>query len=91
MDSTEGVSPVKLKFVREAFPKSAIDLTEKMLCHDPRRRISAGGALEHPWLSDGNESEVGDQQMSLAEAEQGGVDAPIALEPSCWIHSEDDE
>ncbi|KAK0576796.1 hypothetical protein LWI29_023397 [Acer saccharum] len=32
---------------------SAKDLIRKMLARDPKKRITAAGALEHPWLKDG--------------------------------------
>ncbi|KAK3231902.1 hypothetical protein Dsin_003783 [Dipteronia sinensis] len=36
---------------------SAKDLIRKMLTMDPKKRISAAGALEHPWLKDGEKSD----------------------------------
>ncbi len=39
---------------RKKFPDAdplAIDLMEKMLQFDPRKRIDVHGALKHPWLA----------------------------------------
>ncbi|KAI9201295.1 hypothetical protein LWI28_021220 [Acer negundo] len=42
---------------------SAKDLIKKMLTRDPKRRITAAGALEHPWLKDG---EISDKPIDSA-------------------------
>jgi serine/threonine protein kinase len=34
----------------KGFSDDALDLIEKMLCFDPRKRITVDKALEHPWL-----------------------------------------
>lgn len=34
----------------KGFSDDALDLIEKMLCFDPRQRITVDEALEHPWL-----------------------------------------
>jgi serine/threonine protein kinase len=39
---------------KKKFPEAdalAIDLMEKMLQFDPRKRITVQGALKHPWLA----------------------------------------
>ncbi len=46
-------APQKVNF-RKKFPDAdplAIDLMEKMLQFDPRKRINVHAALKHPWLA----------------------------------------
>eukprot|EP00470_Lotharella_oceanica_P010878 CAMPEP_0170190702 /NCGR_PEP_ID=MMETSP0040_2-20121228/49930_1 /TAXON_ID=641309 /ORGANISM="Lotharella oceanica, Strain CCMP622" /LENGTH=414 /DNA_ID=CAMNT_0010438631 /DNA_START=46 /DNA_END=1290 /DNA_ORIENTATION=+ len=50
----------KLNFnykIWENISKEAIDLTSKLLEKDPRKRLTAKQALEHPWLKRGAKSE----------------------------------
>ncbi|RDX84294.1 Calcium-dependent protein kinase 29, partial [Mucuna pruriens] len=49
----------KLDMDREPWPSisdAAKDLVRKMLTYDPKKRITAADALEHPWLKEGAEA-----------------------------------
>ncbi|CDP07348.1 unnamed protein product [Coffea canephora] len=49
----------RLDFQSSPWPSissGAKDLVRKMLTMDPRKRITAAGALEHPWLKEGGEA-----------------------------------
>ncbi|XP_011003085.1 PREDICTED: calcium-dependent protein kinase 29-like isoform X2 [Populus euphratica] len=58
-DINEAILNGNLDFQRKPWPQispSAKDLIEKMLTRDPKSRITAAQALEHPWMKAGGEA-----------------------------------
>uniref|UniRef100_A0A7S4F7Q6 cyclin-dependent kinase n=1 Tax=Chrysotila carterae TaxID=13221 RepID=A0A7S4F7Q6_CHRCT len=45
--------PKPMRRVLPYAPSSAVDLVSKMICYDPKARVSANDALSHAWLAGG--------------------------------------